>query len=30
MIQITFDGLKEVHDSRRMYKANGGTFERII
>lgn len=27
---ITIDGTKDVHDSRRMYKDGGGTFDKII
>lgn len=29
-IQITLDGLKQIHDSRRMYKNDEGTFDTII
>ncbi len=27
---ITIDGTKDVHDSRRMYKNGGGTFDKIV
>lgn len=29
-IQITLDGIKSIHDSRRMEKNGGGTFDKII
>lgn len=30
MIQITLDGTKEIHDSRRMYKSGKGSFDNVI
>lgn len=29
-VQITLDGVKEIHDKRRMYKSGEGSFELII
>ncbi len=29
-IQITLDGTKNIHDSRRMYKNNKGSFDKVI
>jgi len=30
MIQVTLDGVKEVHDSRRIYKDGKGSFDKIV